>query len=352
MIGLRGPQRSGRRLASAALLLALPGCMATGSLARVSPGSLLLVASASSSPDSGQLSWHRPGTGRIDGSCVAAPVPTALTVTRDGERAVVSGPGIDELEVINLFTELRHARIELPASPVAAAMLDRRTSALVTAGRQVLRVQLYTGSEPEIVLGGLRSPSGLAWSPDLERAHVVAGSSELISFDLEGEILGRTPLPAGARHILRHPASGQLWIPCPDAGEVAVVDEQTLEIRSARLGGTPVSLSFAGTSDAAVVSDASSTRLRRIHMESLEVLDSIELGPLADEADPTPGVVRVEPAGRYAFAALPHAGLVAVVDLEAGGVTGVIQTRGTPTAIAWTRLRRRMGRAGDPGWRD
>lgn len=323
------------RLAAVLALALSAACAGPGRLARVPVGSVLLVASAGD----GTLASHNPQTGSRTRSWVVAEAPTALTVTRDGRRAVVAGRDVTELVVFDLTEEVRHARIDLPGRPRDVAMLDRRSEALVVIDDAVLRVGLYTGSPPEVVLGGLAQPTGIAWSQELERGWVVdAGSSDLVVFDLDGERLGRVSLPAEARRAVRRPAAEEIWIPCGAAGEVLVVDGRSLAVERIAVPGSPVALGAAGR--IVVVADAAGGRVARLDAELRSVAAWIDLAPAAAGGDPTPGDIRVEPDGRYAFVTLVHAGRVAVVDLDSDAVVGGFDVAAAPIALAWTWLRR------------
>lgn len=321
-----------------ALLLGLStACAGPGRLARVPVGSVLLVASAGE----GWLAAHNPQTGSRTRAWPVAEAPTALTVTRDGRRAVVAGRGVTELVVLDLVEEVRHARVDLPERPRDVVMLDRRSEALVALDDQVVRVGLHTGAEAGAVLADLGQPVALAWSPGLERGYLVdAASADLLVFDLAGRTLGRVSLPADARRALRRPAAEEIWIPGGAAGEVLVVDGRELTVERIAVPGAPVTLGMDGKGSTVLVADAAGGRLARVDAERRTVEAWIDLTPGAAGGDPTPGDVLVEPDGAYAFVALVHAGRIAVVDLSADEVTGSFPVDGAPVALAWTWLRR------------
>jgi len=349
-LGSSCPRRSLRRIAGAALAVAASaGCSAPARLARVPVGSLLLAGCA----DGAGLVTFNPQTGSRWDVYAADPSPSLLRLTGDGRRAIVGGPGGSELTVVDLVRASRQRRVSLPARARALTLLDRRSTALVALEGlpRLHRVDLVSGAV-EAIGPELGSASALAWSPQLERAFALVGG-ELVAVDRRagGWVAGpRLALPAGALAPLRMPTRESLWIPCRDAGAIAVVSGRELALHRIDTGGSPVAVGLSLAEERVVAADASDGTLLRIDGRSREVLARIDLAPAAGGADPAPSAVVVDPSGRYAFVALVHARRIAVVDLVEDEVVGSFPAPGPPLSLAWTAIRRdELGLDLDPG---
>lgn len=314
----------------AALLCA--ACAAPERLSRVPAGTYLLVVG-----DEPVLDAHSPFSGELSERFDVRGRPTAVTVTRLGEKAVVAREG--GLTVRPLFEDRRPRFHELGATPADVATLNRRTRAAVVVPGALWDVDLRSGEVLARYATGIEAPVAVVVGPEDERVLVV-GPGACVRADLGSGATARYDLEVEARAAARRPGTDEVWIVgrgTPARLRFGAGAPEPLEERS---GAEARGVSFDARGEVLATTRVDPEGGSELRVESGSTSTSVALPAGA-------GSVRVAPTGDYAYVAYPEEDHVAVVDLERGEVTGTFRTAPGPHGIAMTfsRDRRPIG-----GW--
>lgn len=295
---------------------------------------------------------------------VAATVPTGTgpheaAVSPDGHLAVAANYGDQtagsSLTVIDVGggRVLRTIRLDPHRRPHGIAWFPdgRRLAVTSEASRALLIVDAIAGSVVAAIDTDQDVSHMVALARDGKRAYVAnIGSGSITALDLENrKRLGVVPTGAGAEGIALSPDGSTLWVTNREADTVSVVDTSSLEVAATlpsasfpiRAASTPdgktILVSNARSGELAIFDAATRAERKRIKM----ALDpASKEGRLFDMGDsPVPIGIVVHPSGRTAFVANANADVIAVVDLDAGRVTGTLKAGKEPDGMAHSTIR-------------
>jgi hypothetical protein len=212
-----------------ALLLALAcaACAAPNHLSRVPVGTYLLVVG-----DEPVLDVHSPFTGMLVERFEVRGIPTAVTVTREGRKAIVARAG--GITVQPLFDDRGPDFHELGATPAAIATLDRRTRVAAAVPGELLVVHLRSGEILARHATEVTAPTAVEVDASgegvLVRGEGVACHIDLGTGERQAVTEGPAPrpfadlLPEDIGFVRRHPAGRYAFVALPSEDAIAVVD--------------------------------------------------------------------------------------------------------------------------------
>ena len=295
---------------------------------------------------------------------VMATVPTGAgpheaAVSPDGHLAVAANYGDQtagsSLTVIDVGggRALRTIKLDPHRRPHGIAWFPdgRRLAVTSEASRALLIVDAIAGSVEAAIDTDQDVSHMVALARDGKRAYVAnIGSGSVTALDLENrKRLGVVPTGAGAEGIALSPDGSTLWVTNRDADTVSVVDTSSLEVAATlpsasfpiRAASTPdgktVLVSNAKSGELAIFDAATRAERKRI---KLALDPASKEGRLFDMGDsPVPIGIVVHPSGRTAFVANANADVIAVVDLDAGRVTGTLKAGKEPDGMAHSTVR-------------
>ena len=209
------------------LWLACAACAAPARLSRVPVGTYLLVVG-----DEPVLDVFSPHTGVHVERFEVRGAPSALTVTRDGRKAIVARKG--GLTVQPLFDDRSPGFHDLDVTPLAIATLDRRTRLAAAAPGELLVVDLRSGEVLARHATGVPAPAHLAVDAEAEAVVVVdaagVGCEVVLATGARAPVRGFSPptlpppdLLPGAGFLRRHPAGEVAFVTLPDEDRVAAL---------------------------------------------------------------------------------------------------------------------------------
>ena len=320
------------RTTGMALLLSL--CAAVGAAAQATPSPALLVGEKSA----GLLAVVDPATLRVVAHIPAN--PNVHEIATDGSRAYISNSGRRSITVIDLATRAQLPAIELGALGAvhglwfAAGKLFFANETAQTIGRY----DPATGQIDWVLGTGFRSHM-LVVSADGEKIYTTNGPASSVSLmERPARPAGgagnwtSTVLPAGrgVEGLDLSPDGRELWAINVQDKTITVVDIASKAV----VATIPVvstysnRLKFTPDGKHVLVSDFRGTDLMVFDAASRREVKRIGMGGGAE------GVL-ISPDGARAFVAVHALNRVAVVDLRALEVTGVIDGLQNPDGMAW-----------------
>lgn len=209
------------------LWLACAACAAPARLSRVPVGTYLLVIG-----DEPALDVFSPHSGTHVERFPVRGAPTALTVTRDGRKAVVAREG--GLTVQPLFDDRSPSFHDLGVTPLAIATLDRRTRLATATPGELLVVDLRSGQVLARHGTGVAEPAHVAVDPQGEAVVVVDGTGVgcevTLATGARVPVSGRTSptqppagLLPGAGFLRRHPTLDLGFVTLPGEDRIAAL---------------------------------------------------------------------------------------------------------------------------------
>lgn len=209
------------------LALLCAACAAPDHLSRVPVGTYLLVVG-----DAPVLDVHSPYTGLLVERFEVRGVPTVVTVTREGRKAIVAREG--GITVQPLFDDRGPYFHDLDATPAAIATLDRRTRVAAAVPGALLVVHLRSGEVLARHATGITAPTGVEVDASGEGV-LVRGEGAACHIDLSTgarEVVDEEPapqpfadlFPGGIGFVRLHPAGEYAFVALPDEDAIAVVD--------------------------------------------------------------------------------------------------------------------------------
>ena len=347
---LRSSPRSCRAARVAMLLGALSGVAA--------PAETLLVVRKTDN----QVTFVDPGSGLALATVQTGFAPHEISVSPDGQRAVVSNYGTRDqpggsVSIIDLAQPREIRRIELAphTRPHGVAWYAGDRIAVTTEGSQSLLVVDPDAGRIVQAIGTAQQTSHMvAVSRDATRAYVTnIGSGTTTVIDLAaGRKVTDLPTGAGSEAVALSPDGRELWVAARAADEIAVVDTASLEI-TARLPapGMPIRIAFTADGRTALVTCA--------HSSEVAAFDRgrrTELGRRKIDVVPAPGAgqrpfAQIAPGsalpvgllwsrdGRTAYVAATMGDRVLHVDGMSLEVLGTIEIGGEPDGLALTDVR-------------
>lgn len=308
----------------------------------------------------------------LDSGDVAATVPTGVgphevAVSPDGRLAVACnyGTGPAPGSTLTVF-DVPGARVEKTIDlveyrrPHGIAWLSDGRHVLVTVeqNRKLLKVDVPAGKVAAAFDTDQDVSHMVAVTPDGARAFVAnIGSGSVTAVDLAGgKRLASIPTGAGAEGITITPDGKEVWITNRAADTVTVLDAAALEIRKElpsksfpiRARATPdgkhVLVSNAQSGDVAVFEVASKSEVRRIPMKQSAAAAEGRLFGAQFGDSPVPIGILIRPDGKRAYVANANADVIAILDLEAWKVVGVLKAGKEPDGLAYSPLSTKVAR--------
>jgi DNA-binding beta-propeller fold protein YncE len=305
------------------------------------------------------VSFIDPGSGLLLATVPTGFAPHEISVSPDGQRAVVSNYGTREqpgasVSIIDLAQPREIRRIELAphTRPHGVAWYAPDRVAVTTEGSQSLvLVDPDAGRVVQAIATAQETSHMVAVSADASRAYVTSiGSGTTTVFDLAaGRKVTDLPTGAGSEALALSPDGRELWVAARAAGEIAVVDTGSLEI-TARLPvpGMPIRIAFAADGRIALVTCARSSEIAAFDRDR-----RTELGRRRIDVVPAPGAAQrpfaklapgsALPVGllwsgdaRTAYVAATMGDRVLRVNAISLEVLGVIEVGGEPDGLART----------------
>jgi len=348
----------------AALLAVLPFLVAPASAARKAPkpggggesGTLVVLNKAEASASLIDLP-----TGRVVATVATGVGPHEAAVSPDGRLAVAANYGAQTpgstLTVIDVAggRALRTIALGEHRRPHGLAWLPDGRHLAVTSeqSRALLVVDAIAGTVAAAIDTDQKVSHMVALARNGKRAYVAnIESGSVTVIDLEARArLASIQTGAGAEGIALSPDGTTLWVTNREADTVSVVDTAKLEVAATlpsasfpiRAASTPdgktVLVSNAKSGDLAIFDVATRAERKRIKM----ALDpgSSEGRLFGDQMgeSPVPIGIVVHPSGKTAYVANAHADVIAVVDIDAGRVTGTLKAGKEPDGMAHSTVR-------------
>lgn len=300
-------------------------------------------------------------SGRVMATVPTGTGPHEAAVSPDGSLAVAANYGDQtagsSLTVIDVGggRVVRTIRLDPHRRPHGIAWFPdgRRLAVTSEASRALLIVDAIAGNVEAAIDTDQAVSHMVALARDGKRAYVAnIGSGSVTALDLENRTrLGNVPTGAGAEGIALSPDGSTLWVTNREADTVSVVDTAKLEVAATlpsasfpiRAATTPdgktVLVSNAKSGELAIFDVATRAERRRIKM-ALEP-GSKEGRLFGDEMgdSPVPIGIVVHPSGKTAYVANANADVIAVVDIDAGRVTGTLKAGKEPDGMAHSTVR-------------
>ena len=300
-------------------------------------------------------------TGKVAANVPTGTGPHEAAVSPDGSLAVAANYGDQtagsSLTVIDVGggRALRTIRLDPHRRPHGIAWFPdgRRLAVTSEASRALLIVDAFAGRVEAAIDTDQDVSHMVALTRDGKRAYVAnIGSGSITALDVENrKRLGVVPTGAGAEGIALSPDGSTLWVTNREADTVSVVDTAKLVVAATlpsaafpiRAASTPdgktVLVSNAKSGELAIFDAATRAERKRIRM-ALDPASS-EGRLFGDEMgqSPVPIGIVVHPSGKTAYVANAHADVIAVVDIDAGRVTGTLKAGKEPDGMAHSPVR-------------
>lgn len=300
-------------------------------------------------------------TGRVVATVPTGAGPHEAAVSPDGSLAVAANYGDQtagsSLTVIDVGggRALRTIRLDPHRRPHGIAWLPdgRRLAVTSEKSRALLIVDAIAGSIEAVIDTDQDVSHMVALARDGKRAYVAnIGSGSVTALDLDNRSrLGVVKTGAGAEGIALSPDGSTLWVTNREADTVSVVDTASLEVAATlpsasfpiRAASTPdgktILVSNAKSGDLAIFDVATRAERKRIKMALDPASSEGRLFGNEMGESPVPIGIVVHPSGRTAFVANAHADVIAVIDLDAGRVTGTLKAGKEPDGMAHSPVR-------------
>lgn len=330
--------------------------LAVAPLAHVAAETLLVVRKTDDA-----LDFVDPGSGLRLATVALGHAPHEVSVSPDGKRAAVTNYGTRErpgstLSIVDLEQPREVRRIDLTphTRPHGVAWFAPDRIAVTTEGSQSLvTVDPDAGRVVGAIGTGQDVSHMVAVSADAARAYVTnIGSGTTTALDLvAGRKLGDIATGAGSEALALTPDGRELWVAARAAGEIAVVDTDTLAIVARLpLPGIPIRIAMTPDGTTALVTCAGSSELVAFDVATRALRRRVKVDvPLAPDAAERP-FARLAPGsalpvgllvsgdGRRAFVAATMGDRVVQYDVSTLAPSRTIEVGGEPDGLAATMV--------------
>jgi YVTN family beta-propeller protein len=299
------------------------------------------------------------GTGATTATVTTGRGPHEAAVSPDGRLAVVTNYGTGQepgstLTVIDVpdARVVRTIDLDKHRRPHGVAWLPGGRTVAVTAedSRALLLVDVKSG-RVEAAIGTDQDVSHMVvLSADGRRAYVAnIGSGSVSVLDLKKRALVKVvPTAAGAEGIALSPDGRTLWVTNREADSVSIIDTTALEVvataasaafpirAAATADARHVLVSNARSGDLTIFDAATRKEARRVPMDLAAADTDGRLFGGRFGGSPVPIGIQIPPGSRRAYVANANADAIAVVDLEAWKVVGLLRAGREPDGMAWS----------------
>lgn len=249
--------------------------------------------------------------------------PHEVAISPDGARAAVVAYGGTTIDIFDIASAKRTARIDLTPNrrPHGIAWLeDGRIIATTEGSDTVTVVDASAGRVLASIPTGQEGSHMLAVGPDARRAYVSNLGARTVSvLDLEKRAK-ITDLKAGEEPegIALTPDGRQLWVANRASDNITVFDTATLKpIATIPVGDVPIRLAISPDGRTAVTSNLRDGSLTLIDVPTRKLTRTV---PVSGSPEPQQVTILFHPSGERLFVAETGAARVAEVDLSNGRV--------------------------------
>ena len=316
---------------------------------RIAGAALCLAASAGAQPTGTLVVTNKtPSTATIidvAGNRILATLPTGagpheVVISSDGRLAVVTDYGGAPRRTLTVIDVpgLKVARtIDLGeyTAPHGIVFLPGDSLVVVTSEttRHVVLVNVVVGAVRRAIGTEEAGSHMVGVTADASRAYTGnIGSNNVSELDLRaGRLLRRFAVPAQPEAINVTPDGKEVWVGSNATGTVSVVNLLTGNVSPAAEGfGWPYRVLFTPDLSTVVLPDLRKEELRFVERASRQ-----ELGRLAFPGGGPQGVA-LTPDGRYLFQSLSRQGRIAIIEVAARNLVGLLNAGETPDGVAYT----------------